>query len=123
MRIDPDKFRALLIHIGDRPAGLRGPASALDPGGLTPNEVFECVENMLDAGLIEAKLLRRSTGEGGGEAMIQRLTHQGQEFLTNIENQAIWNQVKEKAAETGGKVSTGILVQLAAAALKHLVGL
>ena len=123
MRVDADRFRALLLQLGQRPAGVRGPASALDGGGLTENEVYEYVQNMADEGLILAKFLPRSTGEGGGVAMIERLTHKGQELLTNIENQAVWSQAKEKAAVTGGKVSIAILVELASTVLKHALGL
>ena len=53
-----------------------------------------------EAGLIEAKILKSSSGDGAiATALARRLTWEGHEFLDKIRDPSMWGKIKAKVKE------------------------
>ena len=70
--------------------------------GIDPQEVGYHMMLLNEAGLIEAKVLKSSSGDGAiATALARRLTWQGHEFLDKIRDPSMWGKIKAKVQEKG----------------------
>jgi len=68
--------------------------------GIDPQEVGYHMMLLNEAGLIEAKILKSSSGDGAiATALARRLTWQGHEFLDKIRDPSMWGKIKAKVKE------------------------
>ncbi|WP_339615225.1 DUF2513 domain-containing protein [uncultured Gilvimarinus sp.] len=59
----------------------------------------------------------------GKRAIIERLTSKGHDFAAELEDDTLWNEVKEKVVKPGKNWSLGVLAAvLKAAAIKQITG-
>jgi len=68
--------------------------------GIDPQQVGYHMMLLNEAGLIEAKILKSSSGDGAiATALARRLTWQGHEFLDKIRDPSMWGKIKAKVKE------------------------
>ena len=98
MRLDPDLVRAILLEVEAAPAN-RQP-DKIDVDGYSDDEVLEHIELLKEAGYLDARTMRASTG--GGRIMaawVERLTWSGHEFLNDARDDTRWKQAKTIAGK------------------------
>lgn len=96
-----DTVRAILLKL--EAAESAHTTLALDQvEGIDPQEVGYHIMLLNEAGLIEAKILKSSSGDGAiAMALARRLTWQGHEFLDKIRDPSMWGKIKDKVKEKG----------------------
>jgi len=108
MKRDIDLSRELLFHIEkefDPAEGVLQFARDDVPKDIlndhTPAEVMHHLELLWDAGLINVQLsderddLQRVVGGMPTVIAVRGLTHEGHDFLDNVREDKVWNQIKE----------------------------
>ncbi len=117
MKRDMELVRGILIACRDSEKSLSSNEihSTLDKlfpdGPKWPKQIFYHVKIMKEAGLIDANLI--PYGNNGGAFTNMELTWDGQEFLDNVNDPAIWEKIKQKAGETGFAVLKQVASKLA----------
>ena len=114
MKRDMDLVRGILIAGRDAEESLNSNEihSALDeifPDGpqWSNEQIFYHMKIMKEAGLIDANLV--PYGDASGAFLNMHVRWEGQEFLDNVRDPSIWEQVKQKA----GAASFAILQKVA----------
>jgi hypothetical protein len=68
--------------------------------GIDPHEVGYHMMLLKEAGLIEANIMKSSSGDGAiAIALARKLTWEGHEFLDKIRDPSMWGKIKAKVAE------------------------
>jgi len=96
MKRNADLVRSILLDIESAPA-LQA-LSGFTYDGISEAEIIEHVEIMIDAGLIEGKVLRHSSG---GRVIVNRLTWQGHDFLQVARDDTLWKKAKKSILKPG----------------------
>lgn len=92
--------------------------------GAPHREVFEHLQIMQEAGLLQAVLHPASTGgDVVGFGLVQRLTWNGHELLEKMGNETIWANIKSTAKEKGVELSVDLIKGLGAKFLASMFGL
>lgn len=102
------------------------PNRSLDSSDLVDAEhdersVADHVQQLKDAGLVEASVLR-SAQDGPVAAQVDRLTWHGHEFLEAIRNDTVWSKTKDAMRKRGGAVTLDIVQSVATAIAKGMWG-
>ncbi|MEN6519297.1 MAG: DUF2513 domain-containing protein [Methanospirillum sp.] len=119
MRMEIDLIRELVLKI-EACTDREGIGNITIPG-YSRDQIAYHVYLLNDAGFIKAVLCDSSTIP---EAyVILGLTWDGQNFLKNVQNDTIWDQVKARAGQLGGEVSIMILGRLAEALVNTTLGI
>ncbi|MGE7667388.1 DUF2513 domain-containing protein [Ureibacillus composti] len=127
MRRDMELVRNLLIEIADEVQQFN-----LNPGHLNADEIAKendklikyHLEIMEQAGLITYEMMNFMGGTVSFSNV--KLTWHGQDYLSSIENENVWNKTKEVAKTKGfeiAKMSFDLLFDLALKQGKQLIGL
>lgn len=68
--------------------------------GIDPQQVGYHMMLLSEAGLIEGKFLKSSSGDGAiATALARKLTWEGHEFLDKIRDPSMWGKIKAKVQE------------------------
>ena len=118
MKRDMELVRGILIAGRDSEESLNSNhiRSALDKifsdgPQWSSKQVFYNVKIMREAGLIDANIV--PYGNAGGAFTNLHVTWAGQDFLDNVRNPSVWDQVKQKAGETSFAVIQKVALDLA----------
>ena len=116
MTRDMDLIREILLLAQSRPAGeaLRDFTSIK----ASEEEVVEYVQLLMDAKLVEAHVNRY---QGGGSAIIIRLTFSGHDFIDQAANENLWSRVKKLAAKAGIPLTVEIAKELLPIAIRETI--
>lgn len=95
-------------------------ACTLATEGLSPsdfdedrrNAVSYHMEMLIEAGLVEGKMLR-VMGRSVSPFMVRRLTWDGHEFLESIRSETIWSKTKSTLAENGISMTIDLIKEAA----------
>lgn len=120
MKRDLNLIRGILLDVENFPVGQ--PIQCFEFEGKDQPEIAEHVQLLLDAGYIEAEVIRGNMGMPAAYAVL-RLTWAGHEFLANAKNDTVWKKVMAQAEEKGLSTSMTILNALLEAAAKKYAGL
>lgn len=116
MRRDFDLIRKILIEVANQPAG--GSYFSLTfPGEYPDPTVFEHVELLIEARLLEGQVLR-SLDLGVSDVAIRGLTWAGHDFIEAIESDTNWAKVKQFLGEAGKQIG----IETIKFAVKNLFG-
>jgi Hypothetical protein (DUF2513) len=115
MKRDMDLVRQILITIEDHEQGYA--PETIDVPGYTHEVIGYHLVLMADAGLILANIVGEF-GAGSPDAIVDRMTWDGHEFLANARNETVWKKVKGIVATKGGSVSFEVLKLLVTQAAK-----
>jgi Hypothetical protein (DUF2513) len=85
-------------------------------------EIKGHLQLLVDAGFIKATV-NEDQGSRSPYILIDRMLHNGHEFLDNARNEPVWKGVMKQVQEKGGSISIAILTQLLIAETKRLLGL
>jgi hypothetical protein len=120
MKRDFELVRKIVADIADSPAG--GPYFCLTyPGEYEDRVVFEHIELLIDAGLVEGKVQRVMSGIHS--VMIRGLTWAGQDFYEAAAKDTLWNKAFSTVREKGGAMTFDVLVELLKSLAKSAAGL
>jgi len=110
MKLDWELFNDILKRVEELPAG----------DSLHLDDPLEVEHALLlhDAGMIE---LLDVSSHGGKAVIIERLTIRGHNYLSHIQNQTVYNKVKNFIKNQGGNVAFDILVEIAKTAAFNLL--
>jgi hypothetical protein len=110
MKRDLDLIRRLLLTLEGKPAGIVVTQFSEFPN--TPDaELFEHIQLLLDADLVEGQVAR--SGKGSPVACaIMRITNKGHEFLDNARNDDVWNKVVRESKSKGVSLSLDVLAKI-----------
>ena len=98
MKRDMDLIRKMLLAIEEDPHGF---APKIEIQGYTREQIGYHAVLLGEAGL--AKIIDMTLEESKTpEAIVERLTWAGHEFLDSARENRIWNQAKDKIAKIGG---------------------
>jgi hypothetical protein len=87
--------------------------------GVAPQEAGYHMMLMNDAGLIEASIIKSSTGDGAIDtAIARRLTWDGHEFLDKIRDPSMWGKIKSKLKEKSLDLTFDTIKSAAAVVVK-----
>lgn len=110
MKLDYGLVREILLAMEAAPANTYPDLSLEDRDEA---EVFEHVELLIEAGLIEGKAERGGMGEARIVGLyLERLTWDGHQFLANAKNEAIWRKATSLVVEKGGSITLELLKEL-----------
>lgn len=110
-----DLVRQLLLDIEQAPASMPltvGPYPSYAEDGMTAHDVFEHLQDLLDAGFIRMKG-RAKMHNGLEQWSGLNLTWEGQAFLKNIKNDSVWERAKKYVGEKVGSASIVIAARMA----------
>jgi DNA-binding transcriptional ArsR family regulator len=102
MQFDPDLARRILLEIEATPANQD--VGDIEFSDVDENEIYEHIELLADAGLVEARI--QLSGMGGNRiyfASVTRLTHAGHSFLADARDERVWEKTKAFVKEKGGQ--------------------
>ena len=108
MKLDPDLARDILLKIEQAPPN-HAP-DRVEVEGRDQNEVFEHLELLHEAGLIEARIMK--SGMGGARVlavMVERLTWEGHDFLNKARQLSTWKRAKELVLSKGAPITFDVL--------------
>lgn len=113
-----DTIRAILLKL--EAAETAHTTLTLDQvDGIAPQEAGYHMMLLKDAGLIEANILKSSTGDGAiATALARRLTFAGHEFLDQIRDPTLWGKIKSTVKEKGFDLTFDTIKAAAAALIK-----
>ncbi len=113
-----DTVRAILLKL--EAAQTAHTALTLDQvDGIAPQEVGYHMLLLKEAGLIEANILKSSSGDGAiATALARKLTWEGHEFLDKIRDPSMWGKIKAKVQEKGLDLTFDTIKAAAAALIK-----
>jgi DNA-binding transcriptional ArsR family regulator len=113
-----DTIRAILLKL--EAAEMAHTTVTLDQvDGIAPQEVGYHMMLLRERGLIEANILKSSTGDGGiATALARRLTFDGHDFLDQIRDPSLWGKIKSKVKEKGLDLTFDTIKAAAAALVK-----
>ena len=118
MKRDMELIRALMLKIeGDAPDDF----TDLTVAGYNDDQVNLHLTLLLEAGLAHGQVVEQGMGQTP-QAIVDRLTWQGYEFLDNARNEAAWKQVTGKAKAAGATLSLEVLKTLLSVAVKAMLG-
>jgi len=87
--------------------------------GIDPQEVGYHMMLMKDAGLIEANILKSSSGDGAiATALAKKLTWEGHDFLDKIRDPSMWGKIKATVKEKGLSLTFDAIKAAAAVLIK-----
>lgn len=87
--------------------------------GIAPQEVGYHMMLLKEAGLIEANIMKSSSGDGAiGAALARKLTWEGHEFLDKIRDPSIRGKIKTSVKEKGLDLTIDAIKAAAAALIK-----
>jgi DNA-binding PadR family transcriptional regulator len=112
MQFDPDLARQILLEVEATPPNQH--VKDIEFAGLDEDLIYEHIELLRDAGLVEARI--QPSGMGGRRiyyAQVTRLTYAGHEFLANAKNERVWERTKAFIKEKGGAASLAVIVAVA----------
>lgn len=126
MRLNPDCVRDILLFVEDatdyRKSCCIGPKS-LDPplDSYSANEIMYHVDQCCMSGYFS-----KSSSDLDGNVTIKGLSPLGHQFIDNVRNDTIWNDVKSISGKVGSKslnalmqISTGVITSI----IEHQIGL
>jgi hypothetical protein len=108
MKLDPDLARDLLLKIEQAPPNHA--ANDLQVEGRDKDEVFEHLELLHEAGLIEARIVK--SGMGGARVlavMVERMTWEGHDFLNKARQSSTWKKAKDLVVSKGAPLTFDVL--------------
>lgn len=120
MKRDMDLIRAMLLQVEAHPHG-RAP-DKIEIAGYTEEQINFHAFLLVEAGLAEGFEVTNSCSNSP-EAIINRLTWTGYEFLDSARNDGIWNKAKTTIINKLGGASFVVLTALLTAFTKEQVGL
>ncbi len=85
-------------------------------------EIKGHLQLLVDAGFIKATV-NHDNGSGSPYILIDRMLHNGHEFIDNARNEPAWKGAMKQVQEKGGSISIAILTQILIAETKRLFGL
>lgn len=113
-----DTVRAILLKL-EAAETARTTLTLDQVDGIDPQEVGYHMMLLDEAGLIEAKILKSSSGDGAiATALARRLTWQGHEFLDKIRDPSMWGKIKAKVKEKSLDLTFDSIKAAAAALIK-----
>ncbi len=118
MKRDMDLIREMLLAIESAPHGF---APKIKIQGYTQEEIGYHAVLLEEAGLAKVNDITME-GSETPEAIVERLTWAGHEFLDSARDNRIWNQAKDKITKIGG-ASLQIWVMVLAGYIKQELGL
>jgi hypothetical protein len=120
MKRDFELIRKILLEVESSPAG-SGPISIEFPGEYDQPTVNHHVDLLIDAGLINGKVIK---GNSGIVAMaLSGLTWAGHDFIDTASKDTLWRQALEIVKEKGGAVTLDILKELLKQLARNAIGL
>jgi hypothetical protein len=120
MKRDFDLVRKILLDIQDMPANAQ-PSSIDYPGEYDQAVVNAHISLLIDAGLIEGKVIR--TMQGVAQATARGLTWQGHDFIDAAKQDVIWKKAFDTIKDKGGAVTFEVLKELLKSLTLKAVGL
>lgn len=118
MKRDFDLIRTILFRVEELDAFQTHKPEPLD--GYPEAVVLEHIELLIEAGLIEANVIRFADNRNGHYS-VRRLTWDGHDFLDSIRADTVWAKVRSQLLKPMGGVAFGLLKEwLKAQAHKHL---
>ncbi len=119
MKRDMELARQILQQVEEKSNGLG--CGELDLPGYSENAVSYHVMLLKEAGLLEAHDL--SNTEQGLFFAPVRLTWQGHEFFSAVQNETVWSKVNATVKEKGGAIPFEVLKALAIKLAMSVFGL
>lgn len=113
MRLNNELIRKILLKTEE---GTSGYIVEFEIENFSNDEVAYHVAKLKEGGYLDAALSKVDAGRYD-LAYVKELTFKGHQFLDNIRDDSVWNKVKTKAKEVGGKVSISILEKIASSTL------
>lgn len=118
-----DIIRAILLKLeGGETAHL-----AVEPNdieGFEPQEVAYNLALMKVEGLVEAKILYSSGGDGKiAHAIARGMTWKGHELLDSIRNESIWSDVKKRFREKSLDMTVDMVMKVSGSLIASAMGL
>lgn len=124
MRRDDDLIRKLMLDL-EQSSGRITDSHSVE--GYTRNEVAYHLALIVKSGLAEGpKPIYPSDGSDPtipAAVMVTRLTPEGHDFIADLRDDTVWEEVKERTAKVGGSVSLELLKQVATAVVKQTLNL
>ena len=120
MKMEPEILREILLQVEAYPAGKS--IYRFKYEGATNVEIMEHVQLLIDADMVEGKVVRAGMSEPV-KATVHRLTFGGHQFLAKARNDTIWKKVVAQAKEKGMSTSMVVINGLLESAAKKYAGL
>lgn len=118
---DFDLIRKMLLEIQAMPAGSETFTLSY-PEEFPQSVVDEHASILIDAGLIEGKVLRKAMGKIAA-VNIRGLTWAGHDFIDAAKNESIWGKAFAFVKEKGGAVTFEVLKELLKVLARDAAGL
>ena len=118
MKRNFDLIKKILLKFEELPLNHNENEIIVD--GFSKDEVIYNVFLLAEANLVE---IQDASSFDGKDFLPERLTWEGHEFLDNIRNENIWNNIKTFISSKGGDIAFSVLRSLAEAKSKELFGL
>lgn len=123
MRRDYELVRSVMLELEAIPPGQAVNGSVLSRADRDDATLAEHLVLLIQEQMLEGKAYTTFDGLGPDQIIIIRVTWKGHEFLDAVREERVWNIVKTKLANVGGRATFEIITQLGSAALKGFLGL
>ena len=124
MKRNDDLIRELMLHL-ENASGYTNDSTQI--GGYARDEIAYHLALIHKQGFAEGPGAKYSSDGYDptipAVVLITRLTPAGHDFIANLRDDAVWEQVKSRSAKAGGSLSLDILGQLGGAVIKQIIGL
>ena len=119
MKRDFDLIRTILKEIEATPTGKF--INQMECEGFDPDVVSAHLVLLEEAGLIEAAVLKMSSGHS--RVKVSKLTWEGHDFLDAIKDDTLWAKAKKNVIGPAGGIAFSVLLEWAKAEGKSRLGL
>jgi hypothetical protein len=119
MERDFDLIRDILQEVQAAPA--MTPLTKFHVDGYEDNVVNEHIELLIEAGFLEGKIYKFAGG--GSEAIVNRLTWTGHDFLDAMKDDSIWIKAKETILKPVGGIAFEVLLEWLKWQMREKLGL
>jgi hypothetical protein len=122
MKLDMDLIRQILLAVESAPDFKQLDVSDLKVDGYTADQLAYHSAQLVEAGYIDGSVLPLASQDAPVVCMLN-LTWKGHEFVNATGDPSVWAKTKERVAKVGGKVSVAVIVEIASAIGKSIIGL
>lgn len=109
MKRDFELVRTILMDVQKSPAGSQL-AEITIPDGCDKDTLYAHIELLIDANLLEGKVLR--SNEGIAAIAVRKLTWEGHDFIQAAESDGLWKKAFATVKENGGAMTFDVLKEL-----------
>jgi Hypothetical protein (DUF2513) len=122
MKRDMELIRELMLAIESRDDTEYSAEKLKINGGKDITQIKYHLRLLADAGFIKVTITNEDCDDGIG-IMIDRMLHNGHEFLDNARNESVWKNTMKQVMGKGEGISIALLTQLLIAATKQHFGI